>query len=178
MSQQHHLPCLLLDADVIIFAHVVDIWDFLCSSCTLATGSIVANEESIYYVSSESGKHIDINCASIQAACLIHELKASDIGTVFRELDKILTPDEVRALDVGEAEIISLFYHGILEEELFCTGDGAAIKMMAILGFDNKCISLENVLTTKQHPDPPDIPWEYTDRFVRHHISEGKKLIN
>ncbi len=178
MNQPPHLPCLLLDANVIIYTHEVDVWDFLCASCTLATGSIVANEESIYYYSSESGGRVVIGCEEIQSICRVHELHATEIGTVFRIIDQILSPDEVRGLDDGEAEIIALYYHGLCQEELFCTGDAGAIKIMTVLGFDNRCISLENVLRIKQHPDPPEIPWEYSDRFVQHYISEGQKLIN
>ncbi len=175
MSQQSPLPCVLLDADVIIFAHESNVWEFLCENCKLATCGIAAYKESIYYLS--AGKRILIDCSDIRAVCEVHELEASKIGTVFRTLDTILEPDEVRALDVGEAEIIALFLNKLVNDELFCTGDATAIRIMAVLGFDNKCISLERVLSSTSYKENLHLPWEYTDGFIQHYTTEGKKLI-
>jgi hypothetical protein len=175
MSQQSPLPCVLLDADVIIFAHESNVWGFLCKNCKLATGSIIANEESKYYQS--ANMRITINCSDIRAVCQVHELEAKEIGTVFRKLDTILEPDEVVALDEGEAEIIALFLNDKVDDELFCTGDRAAIKVMTVLGFDNRCVSLARVLASTNYPENLTLPWEYTDEFIRHYVNEGGKLI-
>ena len=175
MSQQSPLPCLLLDANVIIFAYESDVWEFLCKNCELATCSIVANDEAKYYIS--AGERITISCSNIRAVCQVHELEAKEIGDVFTKLDTILEPDEVRALDFGEAEIIALFLNNRAGDELFCTGDRAAVKVMTVLGFDNRCISLERVLATRNYPGTLDLPWRHTEQFIQDCIAEGKRLI-
>jgi hypothetical protein len=66
----------------------------------------------------------------------------------------------------------------LINNAIFCTGDGAAVRAMTVLGFDGQVISLEAVLDQAGYKEKITLPWEYTKSFVIHHIKEGKRLLS
>jgi len=135
------LNLLLLDADVVIDAHRLHIWDKLLSKNKIHIGSIVLRAEVHYYIDSE-GKRKKIDLLPQLGAGKITELSASlaEQRVLRKRFDRVLGPK------LGLGEIESLVIVQKTPDLTFCTFDHAAIIALVLLDMGNRGVSFETVL--------------------------------
>jgi hypothetical protein len=135
------LNLLLLDADVVIDAHRLGMWDKLLVQNKVHIGSVVLRTEVEYYIDNK-GRRRNINLMSQHRAQKITELSATLAEQrILRErFDAVLGPK----LDPGETESLVLLER--TPELTFCTFDYAAITAVVLLDMGNRVISFETVL--------------------------------
>ncbi len=135
------LNLLLLDADVVIDAHRLGIWDKLIAQNRVHIGSVVLRTEVGYYIDNR-GRRRNINLMPQHRANKITELSATLVEQrVLKErFDAVFGPK----LDPGETESIVILER--THELTFCTFDQAAIIAVVLLDIGNRVISFEILL--------------------------------
>jgi hypothetical protein len=135
------LDIVLLDADIIIDLHSLNLWKALTKTRKICISSIVFHKEVYYYddhsgkphfidLSKEAGKaFVEISATLEQIAMISEEFKA--LG----EID----------LHAGEKEALAILKSD--KNILFCTCDKAAMKALGFLGLSHQGISLEKLLS-------------------------------
>lgn len=135
------LNSLLLDADVVIDAHSLGMWDKLLARNRVHIGSVVLRTEVDYYID-KNGRRRNINLISQHRAKKITELSATlaEQRILKERFDAMLGPK----LDPGETESLVILER--VPELMFCTFDYAAITAAVLLDIGNRVISFETVL--------------------------------
>jgi hypothetical protein len=134
----------LLDAVIVIKTHELLIWESLIDKIPLMVCATVVEDEAFYFDTEPGVKRFPI------------DLKGSiDIGKIirveatleeFQKLHNIFDKLTLEGLDPGELEALALVNGRRLGDVLFCTSDKAAIRALALLGFSEEGISLEELL--------------------------------
>jgi hypothetical protein len=150
---------LLLDADVIIDLHALDLFEKLSKSYNICLTRIVF-EEARYYKKGRVKIAIDIKDVTI-----IEDVDLESLRKVKREAK------EAR-LGIDPGESTSIAYLMQAEEEItFCTCDQAAIKLIAYMELEQKSISLEKTLRNAGHHDKNLYPRHF-EKNCKKYISE------
>jgi len=133
---------LLLDADVVIFAHQLDVWTSLKSAYEIHLPATILDEAKYFETKQGNCKSIDVQADLI--AGLIKKLEADvkDLTRTFESFDPVF----LAALHDGEKEAITILASDGASELIFCTGDVSAMKAVGMLDLASKCISFEEVL--------------------------------
>ena len=127
---------LLLDADVIIDLHALDLFEKVSKSYDIFLTKIVF-EEARYY--KKGGAKIAIE---IKDAIIVEDVDLEG-------LRKVKSEAKEARLGIDPGESTSIAYLMQSEQEItFCTCDQAAIKLIAYMELEQKSISLEKVLRT------------------------------
>lgn len=162
---------LLLDANVVIEAHCLRVWDPLISRVPVACPATVVDSEALFYCEDEHSVPPSIHLERLVAEGRIamFEATAEDLGRVAT----LLTDDVLEGLDPGEAEALALLLVQKAPDHRFCTGDRAAIRALALLGLSERGISFESVLETlglqKRLKEP------FTEQFFQQALREGQE---
>ena len=133
----------ILDADIIIYAHEHQLWRQITSQYEVYVTSIVLQDEAAYFTNTaERPVAIDLKSQSEQG--IIHELTVdpSDIASLLAKAKESF----LNTIDPGEIEALALLFSGNYPEYKFCTADTAAMKAMAVFEVGNQAISLEKLL--------------------------------
>jgi hypothetical protein len=133
---------LLLDADVIVFAHELGIWNELTKSYDVHVPATVIEIEVRFFTSKDGTKCIDLKAEVAAGAITRLEASASEMSTTFQNF----TPDFLATLHDGEKEAIAILTSGKAAGLVFCTGDIKAVEAVAMLGAATECIAFEEVL--------------------------------
>lgn len=162
---------LLLDANVIIAAHELGIWDLLVGRYRILVPSVVVRTEVLFYSTGSRGcGRIPIHLSEQVRALRIEELTATatELARVYSGFDLSF----VGGLHAGEAEGLALFLAGRVREAAFCSGDRLAIQALAMLGFAQQCVSLEVLIGRKKHDGI--LESQFTEGFLSRNLSIGK----
>ncbi len=148
---------IILDSDVIIHLHQLEIWDQFIAAYKVYVCSTVI-EECTHYEALDGHYiqgSIDLSAAVKDEKIFELSLDASDLSS----LSKRLRSFGGLCLDPGEAETIGLILQGRLGDTRLCIADHAAIKGAVFLDMGDVCISLESALndigllhSAKHHP--------------------------
>ena len=135
------LKCVLLDANIIIEAYKLGIWEELIERVEFTVSSIVANDEVLFFSKQENKIPTPINLRSLIEEGKINELSATqEEMTSFMEIfDSVFS----QRLDPGELESLSLIETGKAGDSMFCTSDAPAIKALAMMGRSDAGISMD-----------------------------------
>lgn len=135
------LKCVLLDANIIIEAYKLGIWEELIERVEFTVSSIVANDEVLFFSKQENKIPTPINLRSLIEEGKINELSATqEEMTSFMEIfDSVFA----QGLDPGELESLSLIETGKAGDSMFCTSDAPAIKALAMMGRSDAGISMD-----------------------------------
>jgi len=139
-----NLKLLLLDANVIIKAHKLGIWQLLIERAEIVVPSIIARDEALYYSLEEGQIPTSINVPLLIDAGKIKEFSAS-----LEELDELQSKFDrefVEHIHPGEREALALLFAGRLPDYYFCSGDAKAIQTAAMLRLGEQIVSLEKTL--------------------------------
>ena len=154
---------LLLDADVIIDLHTLDLFEKVSKSYNICLTRNVF-EEARYYKKGGAKIAIDIKDVTI-------------IGDVDLEgLRKVKREAKEARLGIDPGESTSIAYLLQAEEEItFCTCDQAAIKLIAYMELEQKSISLEKTLRTAGYHEKRLYP-RHLEKTFKAYVKEGKTL--
>ncbi|MFC2141344.1 hypothetical protein ACFLR7_00235 [Acidobacteriota bacterium] len=132
----------LLDADVIIDLHRLELWEHIVKRNEIIIPSSVLRRE-VYYFKDELGnKHrIDL-LQDVGKTIREVSVKADEIHDFKQKFERFIKEE----LDLGETEALKILSDR--EDCLFCTCDKAAIKAIAIMGKREQGISFENLVTS------------------------------
>ncbi len=153
---------LLLDADVIIDLHTLDLFTELAKSYELiATREVIS--EARYF--KKDGQRFEIDISGKVNPTEDIEIDKLEMVTKEGKLARL-------AIDPGEASSIAYILQ--TDDILFCTCDKAAIALCAFMDIQNRAISLESAFR-KTHKTMRLYPrhWEAT---FRKSIENGKTL--
>ncbi|MBU1398630.1 MAG: hypothetical protein ABIJ52_16755 [Pseudomonadota bacterium] len=163
------LKCVLLDANIIIEAYHLGIWDKLIEKVEISVSSIVAHTEALFY--DHKGKRVpeSINLNNLIAAGKIKEHTASyeDLAELYSLFDRVF----IEGIHEGEAECLALIQQQRVKDTLFCSGDAAAIQALAMLGRSEDGISLEALL--KKTGLKQSLRRQFTEKFFRENLRQG-----
>lgn len=165
---------LLLDADIIIDLHELDLWDAFVSQNDVFIASTVIHTEALHYFDKNKTKiYIDLQ-AQLKAG------KIKELSAIIDEQKKLFDKFEdffQSTFDAGELESITIIDGGANENLKFCTSDGAAIVILSMLQLEHKGISVENALKHSGIKIKNILyPKHYEKRFKKL-ITEGKQNI-
>lgn len=164
---------LLLDADVIIEAHELGVWEDIKRTYDVAVPSIIVSEAR-YFRSEHGGAGINLK-RQVDAG----EIKKFE-GTV-DELEQTFSNIRdtfMAGLDDGEKEAIALIAQGRCPEYLFCSGDINGIQAMALLGMAARSISFEQMVKGIKLKGKVSISPPLAEKAHAHHLREGNKRRN
>lgn len=161
---------LLLDADVIVYAHQFEVWERIKGAYHVHVSATVIDEAR--YFKSRGGRR-DIDLKAQEAAGEIARLDADavDVALTFKDFD----PTFLAALHDGEKEAITILRARVDSGLAFCTGDVVAIQSVAMLGLSGSCLSFEELL--QKAGSPPSrlrLPAALAKKAHDHHLSLGK----
>lgn len=137
---------IILDADVIIHLHELQMWGTFVDQYNVLVASIVAEIEVLFYTIIVNGqeKQIPIDLEDDARKGLIRIVSAdlaafSDVGTTLFE-------QGAPQIDDGESETIAFVLSDVMPDLNICLIDGSAIICAVMLGLKDACISVEGAL--------------------------------
>ena len=135
-------PRLLLDANIIIFAHELRIWSQLTENCTITITRIIAEREAQFWPDQQGKAH------KIRLNEYVQKGKINRVNVPPAQFDafrQIFGPTYLDRMDTGEAELLAFLYHS-QKKWLICSADGIVFKTLGCLGLAEQGISLEEIL--------------------------------
>ncbi len=165
------LKCVLLDANIVIEAYKLGIWENLIEKVEIAVSSIVAHEESLFYSIQENKIPESINLKSLIDEGKIKELSATreKMANFLYQFDSVF----VQGLHDGEVESLSLIMSGKAADLLFCSSDAVALKALAMIGHSDAGISMESLL--RKTGLQRSLSKQFTDNFYKAQIDMGNQ---
>lgn len=163
--------CVLLDANIVIKAYELGIWQMLVQRCELILPSIVVHDEALFFRREIHGvpEEIDLRV-------LIEDGKITELSATVEELASLRTVFDrvfIEMLDPGEVEALALLKAGKALGASFCTGDAPAIQALAMIGMSARGISmgrlLESIGLTKR------LKKQFTKRFFKENLRLGQQ---
>ena len=163
---------LLLDACVIIDAHLFGVWSNLIKAARIVVPSIVIHDEAQFFEEEEGQVPSEINLTKLVTAGIIQEATATagEISEVLAYFDSGIQ----EGLDPGEVEALAILLRESTEEMSFCTADRRAVEAVAMLGLSEQGISMESMLD--QAGLHKDLPRRCSEQRFRQHLSDGTTL--
>jgi hypothetical protein len=158
----------LLDANIIIEAHMQGVWASLIQRTTIIIPSTVVKEADGYH-DDAGGAYIPIHLESALASGMIQEMQATpeQLAALRARFDSVF----LQRMDRGESEALALLLAGVLPDARFCTGDGPAIRALSLLQIPDVGISFEAIL---QHIGfQHRLRSQFTDQFFRDMQARG-----
>jgi len=161
----------LLDADVIIEAHELKVWDPIVSEVGVLVPSIVSHNEASYFRSRKRRKKLGIRLTPLVESGDIEELSATT--DELRSIEEAFDCITLEGLHDGEKEALALLYSGRAPGSFFCSGDKAALRCLAMLGLSEKAISLETLLGSIGFWKP--LSPQFTEEYLRRQLRRGQQ---
>jgi hypothetical protein len=133
---------LLVDTNIIIYTHEIDIWPLLIKKCPIALTSAV-QDESRFWVD-HKGNHysIDLNEDINNKKVVFLDVPLSSINI----LCKMFGPTYLDRMDIGETDSLAFLYENKDKDVHICSSDSIVFKVLGSLGLREKGISLEELL--------------------------------
>ena len=159
----------LLDANVIIEAYKLGIWEKLLDRINALVPSTVAHDEALFFRRGKIPQPIDL-------MRLIRIGKINELSTTVAELGSLQSVFDrvfVQGLDSGELEALALIKADRVGTALYCTGDAAAIRALAMIGHSGFGISMEMLL--KETGLQKYLNNQFTEKFFKEKIAEGQE---
>jgi hypothetical protein len=125
----------LLDANVIIEAHELGVWQKLIVSFDLAVPSVVARQEAKYFL--VQGQYNPIQLSSLIALNRVRELaaEASELSELMKEFDPLFA----ESIDPGEQEALALMLADRCPDHQFCSASSSPRAHSASLILTLEC---------------------------------------
>ncbi|MBW2561447.1 MAG: hypothetical protein JRE40_11415 [Deltaproteobacteria bacterium] len=154
---------LLLDADVIIDLHSLDLFEKIIKAYDVYVPRTVFREARYF---KKEGRKEKIGIAG--------KVTVVDVAPEDLNLVRIEAKEARRGIDAGEMEAIA--YLNTAEEDLtFCTCDKAAITLVSYMGLEERSASVEKILKSSGHHKKNLFP-RHLDKMFKACVKEGKTL--
>lgn len=162
--------CILADANIVIKAHELGVWEPLCRAFRIAVPSTVVGEAYKYHLPGhEQEFEIDLVKLGERGEVERCEATVQQIASVLEHFDPVFR----QRMDPGEAETLAVLIARPNEELLFCTADGPAIRAIAMLDMSHRSISFETAL--RQRGLSRWVPRQLSESFFRSQLEKGKQ---
>jgi hypothetical protein len=161
----------LLDANVIIEAFRVGVWDRLVGKVEVIIARSVFEDESVHWFVQGTGerKYIDLGRFFKEGKVRIVDGPVSTYSSVRRQVPRTLI------LHAGELESIAWLMEND-EPVSFCTADRAATRALVFLDLTEKAVSLEGLL--REHgvsrPTKDTLRSQYLDRTLQNWLHSAR----
>jgi hypothetical protein len=160
---------LLLDANVIIYAHELGIWHLLTDRCEITVTRTVAEQEVYYWRDRDGGRHeIDLATDIQEGRVRCIEVPLARIDA-FRERFSEVYLD---AMDPGETESLA-FLESSADPWRLCSSDAIVFRVLGSLGRAEQGISLEEVLSAVGLERQVDAMYDKT--FRQRYTARGRQ---
>ena len=153
----------LLDADVIIDLHTLDLFTKICSAYKVYVTRTVFNEATYY---KQGGRVYPLDIKG--KVTIIDDVSLESLETVQNEAREALL-----GIDPGEKECIACL-HETEEDFIFCTCDQAAIKLVAYMALEHQAMSVEMALRNIGYQKT--LYPRHFEKTFKSCIKEGKSL--
>jgi hypothetical protein len=154
---------LLLDADVVIDLHILDLFDKMCSSYEILVTKVVFDEAKYY---PKNGTQVPINITN-----KVRIVEDIDVGF----LEIIQEEEREAGLRIDDGEKTSIAYLLQAQDDTkFCLIDNTAVKLVSYMDLDNRSVSLEKALRGAGHHT--SLFPKHRESIFRKGIREGKVL--
>lgn len=165
------LKCVLLDANIIIEAYELGIWEKLIEKVDISVSSIVAHQESLFYSKKEDGIPAPINLKKLIADGKIKEFSATpdEIAKFLNKFDSVFS----ESLHDGENESLALILNNKIPDTYFCSSDEAAIKALVMIKCSEKGISFEKLL--KETGLQKKLKRQFSEKFFKNALKSGSQ---
>ena len=163
------LKCVLLDANIVIEAYRLGIWEKLLKKVEISVSSVVAHTESLFFVRKEGRVPEAINLKKLISEGKIKEYSASsnELADLYSLFDRVF----IEGIHEGEAESLALILKRRLKDVLFCSGDAVAIQALAMVGHSEAGISFEALL--KKVGLQQNLRTQFKEKFFKEHLKHG-----
>jgi hypothetical protein len=135
------LTCLLLDANIIIHAFELGLWDHLVERCDIHVASIIVGEAQFYRGPDGEDRPLDLRGYIERSAIQQFSVELSHIERFSNKFG----PVYLDKLDPGEAESLC-YLLGLSYEWRFCSADKIVYRILGASSRGDQGISLEEIL--------------------------------
>ena len=157
----------ILDANVVIDAHRLGFWTALVTQYKISITETILNEVQFYEDDAGEKHAIDLR-ASAQSGAI--DVLAASLAELEAVQSKI-TVEFAKSVDRGELEAIAVLASGRCEDHRFCTADGVAIKLLAVLDFGAYGVPVNKLLEPIGYHKP--VPHQYGEKYFNTKLAEG-----
>ena len=163
---------LLLDACVIIDAHLFDAWTSLVKAACIVVPSIVVHDEAQFFEREKGQVPSEIDLTKLVTAGTIQEATASagEISEVLAYFDSGIQ----EGLDPGEIEALAILLRENQGDMSFCTADRRAVEALAMLGLSEQGMSMEAMLD--QAGLHKNLPERCSEQRFKQYLRDGTTL--
>lgn len=162
--------CVLSDANIIIDAHVLGIWDQLVTQCKMFTTRYIEKNEARYFRSRYGRISINLKKQIQSGYITVLAATGKDTDQLYRTFEKWF----LESLDPGEIEALALILAGKTEGAIFCTTDSPAIMALAMLNRASQGISFEKLLErTGFRSLRKKLHYRHSQTFFKQYINKG-----
>ncbi|MFO7650531.1 MAG: hypothetical protein R6X13_04215 [bacterium] len=164
---------MLLDADVVIRAFELGIWDKLVAKYEVALARTVCEQEvkGYYDEAVMRQKKIDLGPYIADGRVTVADAELDWVAEVSEACRKALGSLH----GYGELESVAIVKHHD-RQTLFCSADGYAVQLMAVLGLAEEAISMEHLLKSvglsRRFDGKDDI--QFSEVKFRHYLKQGR----
>ena len=159
---------LLLDADIVISAHELGIWEELKRAYEIAVPATIVREAR-YFESERGHSSIRLQAQIDQGEIKCLEATADELISTFKNFENSF----LAGIDAGEKEAITLVNCGKCAEYVFCTGDTVAMAAIGMLDLGNASIAFEDVVRGAKL-NAVRLHVSLSSKTHRSHIEKGK----
>ena len=138
------LKLLLLDADIVISAHELEVWENLTKIAEVHLPSIVIRKCEPYYYIDKNGnkKYIEDLRILVQKGVVFEE--SASVSQLL-EIEKLLDIATETGLSKADKEALAIMI-STKKNFIFCTGDKKIIRKLVSLDLKEKSVSMETLL--------------------------------
>ena len=160
----------LLDAGPIIGLHAAGVWpDFLAKYEVVVPETVKQDEALFHSPDPLTGFHIQID---LEADVKAGRLRVASAGSTDMQVVATAFAGQLELHD-GELEGLTLLVRDTTYEDyFFCSADGAPIQAAAMLELDERCTSVETLLSSIGLTKP--LEKKYTHAFLQEHLKQGR----
>lgn len=163
--------CVLLDANIVIKAHQLEIWLALIEKIKVMVPSIVVHDEALFSSRATGDIPKNINLLQLTQNGKITKLTATaeELAKLQAMFDPVFGPE----LHAGEVEALALLQEDKAQGAYFCTSDRCAIQALAMIGMSGQGISMETLLRSVGLQKP--LPGQYREDFFKKNLKQGQQ---
>lgn len=156
-------PPLLVDTNVILEGHRTGSWVALTGRFPTATVEECVTETQTGFQQRRPEQRIDE--AALRSRCAIHAVTDQDRAEAF------VRDASIAGLDPGERD---LWCHALTRTDawILCGPDAASLRVGVRLGFRDRLVSLERLLSDIGHRPNPGLRQNYTEAWLTRKLSQ------
>ncbi len=152
------LRFLLLDANIVIELHRLQLWDTFVRRCEVLLPSTVVELEAKFFHGRDSDEQIDLTPHVEQDLVKQVQADAAEVQAFLKRF----TPDYLGAMDPGESELLT--YLTLSDDPcLACSSDAIVFRILGRLNLGEQGRSLEELLRTLGLSQ--SLTWQFSEKF-------------